>query len=144
MKTGSQSKNIQDVMTRNPITLDSSSTVAQAAQKMKDGKVGNVIIVEEDNLLGILTDRDIVVRCVAEGKNPDSTDVGDVCSKNVATLSPGDSIEYALELMKKHSVRRLPVVQQGKPVGIVSLGDASIETEPGSPLSDISAQPPQH
>jgi CBS domain-containing protein len=135
-------KSIQDVMTPNPIALDSSATVAEAAQKMKSSDVGTVVVVEEDQLLGILTDRDIVVRCIAEGKNPDSTDCGDVCSRNVATLSPGDSVEFALDLMTRHSVRRLPVVQQGKAIGIVSLGDTTLATSPDSPLGEISSRPP--
>jgi len=133
---------VSDIMHPDPISLDVSSTVAEAAQAMRTKDIGNVVIVEEDNIIGILTDRDIVVRCIAENKDPESTDVGSICSRGVTTLSPGDSVDFAWKLMKSHSVRRLPVVQQGHAIGIVSMGDLAKFSDPDSALSQVSKNAP--
>ncbi len=137
-----QKTKVSDIMSPDPISLDVSSTVAEAAQAMRKKDIGDVVIVEEDNLIGILTDRDIVVRCIAENRDPESTDVGSICSRDVTTLSPGDSIDFAWQLMKSHSIRRLPVVQQGHAVGIVSMGDLAKFSDPDSALSKVSEEVP--
>jgi CBS domain-containing protein len=100
------------------------------------------VVEEEGRAAGILTDRDIVVRAIAEGRDPGSTTVGEVCSSDLTTLTPDQSIDDAVRLMREHDVRRLPVVQDGRPVGIVSLGDLAVELDPDSALADISAAPP--
>jgi CBS domain-containing protein len=91
---------------------------------------------------GIVTDRDIVVRGVAEGRDADSTQVSDVCTSGVETIDPSASVDDALRLMREHDIRRLPVTKNGRPVGILSLGDLAVEREPESTLADISAATP--
>jgi signal-transduction protein with cAMP-binding, CBS, and nucleotidyltransferase domain len=90
----------------------------------------------------IVTDRDIAVRAVAEERDPQSTSVSEICSSGVATLEPEQSIDAAVQAMREHDVRRLPVVKHGRPVGILSLGDLAVERDPESVLADISAGSP--
>ena len=89
-----------------------------------------------------MTDRDIVVRLVAEARDPASTPLADLCSHPLVTVTPADSIEQAVQLMRSKAIRRLPVVEGGQAVGIVSLGDLAVERDPGSALGEISAAPP--
>jgi len=133
---------VQDVMTRDPITIDSGAPLMEAAQKMREADVGPLIVMSDGEFYGIVTDRDITVRAVAEGKDPKTATVGEIASKEVATVSPRDKVAMVIDLMEKIAVRRLPVVEDHKPVGIVSLGDLVIEREPDSVLAQISAAPP--
>ena len=133
---------VQDVMTRDPITIDSGAPIVEAAQKMREADVGPIIVMNDGEFYGIVTDRDITVRGVAEGKDPKTATVGEICSREVATVSPRDKVTMVIDLMEKIAVRRLPVVEDHKPVGIVSLGDLVIEREPDSVLAQISAAPP--
>jgi CBS domain-containing protein len=133
---------IGDVMTSDPRTVDVGDTLVDAARQMRDGDVGSVIVLENGQVSGILTDRDIVVRAVAEGRDPGETKVGEICSRDLTTLTPDQSVDDAIRLMREQDVRRLPVVEDGRPVGIVSLGDLAIEREPDSALADISSAPP--
>lgn len=136
-------QSIRDVMTSDPLTVSASSTVTEAARKMKEADVGPVIVLNDDGaILGIVTDRDIAIRAVAEGKQPDSTPVGDICSAELATLGPDDAVDDAIRLMREKAIRRIPVVEGNRPVGIVSLGDLAIQRDPDSALADISAAPP--
>ena len=135
-------QNIQDVMTPNPFLVSTETSVAEAARMMRQVDVGSLIVLEEGAVCGIVTDRDITIRAVAEERDGPTTPVGEVCSREPLTLSLGDSIEQAIEVMRTHSVRRLPVLdERGRPAGIVSLGDVAIERG-GTPLGDISAAPP--
>jgi CBS domain-containing protein len=109
---------------------------------MRDGNIGDVVVLEEDRIQGILTDRDIVVRALADGRDPARTTVGEICSRELTTLSPDDAIGDAERIMRDKAVRRLPVVEGGRPVGIVSLGDLAVERNPESALGGISAAPP--
>jgi CBS domain-containing protein len=133
---------VKDVMTRNPITLEASATALDAARAMRDADVGNVIVCEGGRVAGIVTDRDIVVRDVAEGKDPASTRLAEIASRNVATLSPDDPIEAAVQIMRDNAVRRVPVVDGDTPVGVISIGDLAVERDPQSALADISSSPP--
>jgi CBS domain-containing protein len=133
---------VQEIMSPYPVTVPSTSTVREAAAKIRDENVGDVIVVHGDVAVGILTDRDIVVRAVAEGLDPQRVRVGDVCSADVVTVSPDDRVEHAVQIMRERAVRRLPVVEAGRPVGVVSLGDLALERDPNSALSDISAAVP--
>jgi CBS domain-containing protein len=134
---------IRDVMTPNPQTLPESTIVREAAETMRANDIGDVIVVDDNGkLTGIVTDRDIVVRVVAEGRDPRATRLGDIASRELTALAPEDPIERAVELMRERAIRRLPVVEQGKPVGIVSIGDLALERDPDSALADISAAPP--
>lgn len=133
---------IQDVMTTDVVSCPTTATIADAARLMRDHDIGDVLVTgKDDELLGIVTDRDIVVRCLADGAAAD-TRLERACSSEVTTLSPGSSIDDAVELMRTQSLRRLPVVEDSRPVGIVSLGDLAVERDPESALGDISAAAP--
>jgi CBS domain-containing protein len=135
-------QSIQDVMTPNPFLIGTETPVARAAHLMRQADVGSLIVLEEGAVCGIVTDRDITIRAVAEERDIRTTPVGEVCSREPLTLSVGDTIEQAIEVMRSNSVRRVPVLdEQGRPAGIVSLGDVAIERG-GTPLGDISAAPP--
>jgi CBS domain-containing protein len=133
---------VQEVMTTDPVALDASETVGEAARTMKAEDIGDVIVVRDGQICGVVTDRDIVVRVLAEGRDPNETQLSEVCSREVATVSPDDDLTAAGDLMRDRAVRRVPVVENGKPVGIVSIGDLAIERDPDSALSHISAAPP--
>jgi CBS domain-containing protein len=135
-------QSIQDVMQANPITMAPTASVIEAARTMRDADIGSVIVHEHDKLYGIVTDRDLVVRALAENPNRAAMMLGDICSREITTLSPTDTVEEAIQLMRDKAVRRLPVVEHGTPVGIVSLGDLAVERDPHSALGDISAAPP--
>jgi CBS domain-containing protein len=134
---------IREVMTENPSTVEASATVQDAAQLMDKEDIGNVLVVENGEVQGIVTDRDIVVRVIAKGNGPDAS-VREAATTDVQTLSPGDSIEDAIKQMEQGNVRRLPVVDDGKPVGIVSLGDLAKAKDQDSALADISAASPNN
>jgi CBS domain-containing protein len=133
---------IRDVMTPNPVILSATSTLVEAAMAMRDFDVGAIIVLDDGQVYGIATDRDIVVRAIANGNYPATTKLGEVCSRKLATVAPSDTIDVAVRLMRDKAIRRLPVVENGQPVGIVSIGDLSSEREPYSPLADISNAPP--
>ncbi|HSU33406.1 MAG TPA: CBS domain-containing protein [Bryobacteraceae bacterium] len=130
---------VRDVMTASPICLPANTPIREAARRMKERDIGDVVIEKDGKLCGIVTDRDIVVRAVAEGKNVETTDLESVCSKDVTSISPDQGDDVAVRLMKEKSIRRLPVVENGKVVGIVSLGDLAVEKDPQSALGKISA-----
>jgi CBS domain-containing protein len=130
---------VREVMTSELVQLASSAPLAEAARRMRDADIGDVIVTEDGTMCGVVTDRDIVVRAIAEGKDPQSATLGDICSHEVVTVSADDSVERAIELMRERAVRRLPVVDGGSPVGIVSIGDLAIERDSDSALADISA-----
>ncbi len=134
---------IRDVMTTNPQTLPESTIVREAAETMRANDIGDVIVNDDNGqLTGILTDRDIIVRVVAEGRDPRTTRIGDIASRELTAVSPDDPLDRAVQLMRERAIRRLPVVEQGKPVGIVSIGDLALYRDPDSALADISAAPP--
>lgn len=132
-------QSIREVMTSDPVTLPASSSLVEAARQMKQQDIGDVLVVDGDTVRGIVTDRDIVVRAIAEGRDPNGTSLRDVCSDQVVSLSPDDTVESAVRLMRERAVRRLPVVEGGRAVGIVSIGDLAVDRDPDSALADISA-----
>ena len=114
---------IQEAMTSNPTRIGPTNTVGEAAQIMKAEDVGSLPIVEGDKLVGVITDRDLAIRIVAESRGTDTT-VGDIASKNVVTVDPEQSLEDAARLMAEHQIRRLPVVEEdGRLVGILAQAD---------------------
>jgi CBS domain-containing protein len=122
---------IRDVMTRDPQTIDSTGSAVDAARLMRDEDVGLIPIVESDRLVGTVTDRDIAVRIVAEGRSAGDTRVADIASRELVTIDPQQSLDEALRLMAKHQVRRLPVVEEdGKLVGIVAQADIAKRAAP--------------
>jgi CBS domain-containing protein len=135
-------RTVEEIMTRDPRTVDAGDTLLDAARVMRDTDIGDVIVMDRGQVSGIVTDRDIVVRGVAEGRDPDSTEVSDVCTTGVETIEPDASVDDALRLMREKDIRRLPVAKNRRPVGIVSLGDLAVEREPDSTLADISAASP--
>ncbi len=133
---------VKEVMTTRPITLDRDASLVEAARVMRDEGIGDVIVVEGDDAAGIVTDRDIVIRAVAEGADPNSTRLGQVVSGDLTSVAPDDPVDRAVELMRQKAVRRLPVLEGGKPVGVVSLGDLAIRGDAAdSVLADISDEP---
>jgi CBS domain-containing protein len=121
-------KSIRDVMTTNPSAVNPSTPIVEAARLMKTEDVGPLPIVEGDRLVGILTDRDIVVRGIAEGKDVQSTTAGEIASRDVVSIDPDQPLDEALRLMGQHQVRRLPVTEEdGRLVGIVAQADVALE-----------------
>jgi CBS domain-containing protein len=135
-------RHIRDIMTEEPARFETSASVSEAARAMRDRGVGAVLVTENGELRGLLTDRDIAVRAVADGKDPGKLKVGEICSREIHTLSPEETLDRAVELMRQRSIRRVPVVDGTKPIGIVSLGDLAIHLDPKSVLGNISAAQP--
>ena len=124
-----QERKIRDVMTPSPRTVESSTPVQEAAKLMRSEDVGAIPIVENGSLVGIVTDRDIAINLVAEGKDV-STPVVEIASRDLVTVDPDQSLDEALRLMAQHQVRRLPVVEEdGKPVGIVAQADIARQAD---------------
>ena len=138
------SKTLREVMTQKPVAVGPGESCASAAQRMAAANIGNVLVQDDGKVTGIVTDRDLVVRAVAQGRDPAKTPVGEVCTRNVATLSPSDDVETAIRLMKEKAVRRIPVVEGGRLVGIVSLGDLARDRDPESALGRVSAARPNN
>jgi CBS domain-containing protein len=123
-------KSVRDAMTSNPCTIDADKPVAYAAKMMKQENVGIAPIVDGKRLIGTLTDRDIAVRVVAEGKSPETTRVREVASTAPVTVDPEQNLEEALRLMATHQIRRLPVVEEdGRVVGVLAQADVAEETK---------------
>jgi len=116
-------KSVKDVMTRDVRACEPNAPVIEAAKLMAKEDVGPVPVVEEGRLTGIVTDRDLVVRVLAEGRDPNSTRVGEIASRDLVTVSPEEDLDDALKLLAKHQVRRLPVVEGDRLVGIVAQAD---------------------
>ena len=121
-------KSISDAMTSKPCAIDSDKSVVYAAKMMRDEDVGFAPIVEGERLVGTLTDRDIAVKVVAEGKDPEQTSVSEVASTDLVTVQPQQELDEALRLMANHQVRRLPVVEEdGRLVGVLAQADVAQE-----------------
>lgn len=122
-------KSVQEVMTSNPTSVEAGRPVVEAAKIMKQEDVGIVPVVEGDRLVGTVTDRDIALRAVAEGKDPQSTNVREIATTDLVTVDPQQDLDEALGLMASHQVRRLPVVEGGRLVGIVAQADVAREAD---------------
>ncbi|MEV4045872.1 CBS domain-containing protein [Streptomyces sp. SAI-195] len=133
---------VRDVMTDDPVTVEPLTSVTAVARLMRDQDLGAVLVTEGDRLRSLVTDRDLVVRSVAEGGDPEQTTVAGACSDDMVTVRSDEELDHAVRLMSEHAVRRLPVVDDGRPVGIVSLGDLAMERDPESALGDISVARP--
>jgi CBS domain-containing protein len=130
---------VREIMTTDPIVLQSSTSVREAAEKMRDADVGDVIVEDSGELVGVVTDRDITIRCVAEGTSPESATIWSIVSGELHTLSPDDTLDDAVATMREAAVRRVPVVEDGVAIGVLSLGDLAVVKDPDSVLADISA-----
>jgi CBS domain-containing protein len=135
-------RKLRDIMSPAPVSLPATETAAAAARAMKEHGVGTVLVSIDGQLAGLLTDRDITVRVLAEDRDPQLTCIGDICSTTVATLGPDDDIEAAARLVRDRAVRRIPVVRDGVPVGVVSIGDLALDRDQRSALPGVFAAPP--
>jgi CBS domain-containing protein len=135
-------KSVRELMSSNPRTIESDQPVVEAAKVMKDEDVGLVPVVEGDRLVGTVTDRDISIRVVAEGKDPSSVKVQEIASTDLVTIDPQQDLDEALRLMAQHQVRRLPVVEEdGRLVGVVAQADVAREggdSQTGELVEEIS------
>jgi CBS domain-containing protein len=133
---------VVDVMSRDLRTVTPSTSVMNAALTMRLADVGSVLVMDGDHLCGIVTDRDIVVRAIANGRDAMRTPVGVICSRALTVVSPTTSVGQAVRLMREKALRRLPVVDDdGRLLGIVSIGDLAIGKDRQSVLAEISAAP---
>lgn len=135
---------VREVMTPDPLTLPADASVAEAARLMRDHDIGDVLVLTDGRVSGIVTDRDVAVRAVAEAADPESTTLADICSGGLVTVAPTDELHEAADLMREYSVRRVPVLEDERPVGILSIGDLAINVDPDSALAEISEDPPNN
>jgi CBS domain-containing protein len=134
---------VQEVMTKQLHTVTKDATLRAVARLMHDKKIGDVLVTNRDGTLhGIVTDRDLVVRGMASHRDLDKMQIAEVCSDSMVKIAPSATIDDAVKLMRERAVRRIPVVTDGKPVGIVTIGDLAREKDPTSVLAQISAAAP--
>ncbi|MET9863517.1 CBS domain-containing protein [Streptomyces smyrnaeus] len=133
---------IRDIMTADPITVTPQTALTDVARLMRDEDFGEVVVSEENHLRGVVTDRDLVVRAMADARDAESTSAQDVCSSEVVTCAPDAGIDEAVHLMREHAVRRLPIVDGDELVGTVSIGDVALERDPDSALAEVSSARP--
>ena len=134
---------VRDVMTPNPVSVPEGATLPQVATIMRDHDIGDVLVRSETaGMLGILTDRDIVVRGLTGGRGAAELTAGEICSREVTAVAAEDPVLTAAEMMRDLAIRRLPVTDGGEVVGILSLGDLALERDPESVLADISEAAP--
>jgi CBS domain-containing protein len=120
-------KSVRDAMTQDPRSIGASASVVEAARLMREQHVGSLPVTEDERLVGMITDRDITTRVVAESAVPETTAVGDVYSRDLISVEPNNDLEEALQLMARHRVRRLPVVENGRLVGMVAQADIALK-----------------
>jgi len=119
-------ESVRDAMTENPHSIGASASVVEAALMMREEHIGSLPITEDEQLVGMITDRDITTRAVADAADPKMTTVGDIYSRDLVSVEPDKDLEEALQLMARHQVRRLPVVENGRLVGIVAQADIAL------------------
>jgi CBS domain-containing protein len=135
-------RRVRELMTSSVESVRPDTPLREAAKTMQSKAIGDVLVVSDSGeLRGIVTDRDLAIRAVAEERDPGATEIGEVMSPIAVTVPPEATVSEAIDLMRRHDVRRLPVVEQGRPVGIVSLGDVSRSSGAGTALADISKAP---
>lgn len=135
---------IREVMTADPVHVPEDMNIMQVAEIMRDRDIGDVIVTNGSSVVGIVTDRDLVVRGLASGNGVEAMTVGSVATRDVQAVGPDDPVGRAVSLMSEQAIRRLPVVDGGSLVGVVSIGDLAIERDPESALAEISQAPPNN
>src|SRR4030081_400729 len=133
---------IREIMTAQPVTMEDSATVSDAARAMRDAQHRRCHCRQGGSVRGVVTDRDIVVRAVAQGRDPKALKLGEIFSGDVVTVAPDDSVDKVVTLMRDKAIRRVPVVEGNRPIGVVSIGDLAMEKDKRSALADISAAKP--
>lgn len=133
---------VREVMTVDPIALQAGASIQEAASQMREQGIGSVPVVDDGRILGMITDRDIVIRTLADGRDPVSMTVGEICSDDLVFVTPEEDADRAVELMRMRAVRRIPVVEGTALVGVLSIGDMALERDETSALADISSAPP--
>ncbi|MFI9237590.1 CBS domain-containing protein [Streptomyces cinnamoneus] len=128
---------VKDVMSDGVVTVLPEASLAEVAQLMRDQDIGDVVVARDDVVVGLITDRDITVRAVADGADPLALSAASVCTPDPVVIGPYQSAGQAVALMRQFAVRRLPVVEDDRAVGVVSLGDLARERDPRSALADI-------
>ncbi len=135
-------KSVRDTMTENPRSINASASVVEAARLMREEHIGSLPITDQEQLVGMITDRDITMRVVAEAADGMKSSVGDVSSRDLITVEPDNDLDKALQLMARHQVRRLPVVEDGRLVGIVAQADIALsENEKAGKLVEAISEP---
>jgi CBS domain-containing protein len=136
---------VRDVMTAHVVTLPSETTLDEAARTMREQDIGDIVVSNGSGVAGLVTDRDIVVRAVAERRDPASTTLGEILTEGLVTVQPDDTVQSAALLMRDHAVRRVVVCDEDQNlVGIVSIGDLAEEIDPESVLGGISKAAPNN
>jgi CBS domain-containing protein len=133
---------VREIMTPGVVAVRPDASLVEAAQLMRAQDIGDVLVAGERSVLGVLTDRDIALRAVADGVDPLTVSAQAVCTPNPVVIGPDDAVSAAVELMREHAIRRLPVVEDGHAVGVLSLGDLAVSEDPGSALAEISRAAP--
>jgi CBS domain-containing protein len=138
-------RTVREVMSGAPETVTPETTLTDAAKVMDRADIGDVLVIDgTGQLRGIVTDRDIAIRAVAEGRDPNTTTVGEVMTPTVETISSNATVQEAIQKMRERDIRRLPVVEGGSPIGVVSLGDLAMSAGSRSVLADLSTAPPNN
>jgi CBS domain-containing protein len=135
-------RKMRDIMSPALECMASTESVSAAARAMRERGIGTVLVMEDGGLYGLVTDRDITVRVLAEDRDPLATRLRDICSTDLTVLGPDDDVAQATRLVRERAVRRIPIVADGTPVGVVSIGDLALEADGSSALSGVSAAPP--
>ena len=135
-------RKVRDIMSAAPVCMAPGESVSAAASAMKQQDIGTVLVLTDGRLSGLVTDRDITVRVLAEGRDPRATRIGDICSGEQVVLDPDDNLAQAARLIRDRAVRRIPVLRNGNPVGVLSVGDLALEKDATSVLSGVSSAPP--
>ena len=136
-----QGGKVRDIMTAAPVGVYYSQTIGETARVMRDSQVGSVLVVNDGALAGLVTDRDLVIRGLAEGEGPDSP-VGPLCTGDLIGIAADADLHQAAQLMRENAVRRLPVINEGQVVGIVSMGDIAVTADSDSALAAVSRAEP--
>lgn len=135
-------RRVRDIMSAAPVCMPPGESVSAAARAMRRHGTGTVLVLTDGRLSGLVTDRDITVRVLAENRDPQTTSIGDICCGELVVLDPDDDLARAAWLVRDRAVRRIPVLRDGTPVGVVSTGDLALEKDATSVLSGVSSARP--
>ena len=135
-------RKVREIMSAAPVCMAAGDSVSAAAKAMKERGIGTVLVLSAGRFSGLVTDRDITIRVLAENRDPRTTRLDDICSGELAVLRPDDDVETATRIVRDRAVRRLAVIANGTPVGVVSIGDLALDQDERSARSQISASGP--